>query len=123
MLTIVYAVGFVTNIGVPKSIDSGQAGLLAEALVIDTLLLGLFAVQHSVMARPAFKTLWTRLVPEAIERSIYVLFASLSLIVLFWQWRPFPVAIWSVAEPAAAAAIQAVSLAGFCLVLLPMACS
>jgi methanethiol S-methyltransferase len=115
MLTIVYAVGFVTEIGVPKS--SGPAGLLAEALVIDTLLLGLFAVQHSVMARPAFKALWTRLVPEAIERSTYVLFASLSLILLFWQWRPIPAAIWSVADPAAAAAIQAVSLAGFGLVL------
>jgi methanethiol S-methyltransferase len=117
MLTVVYAVGFVTNLIVPKSIDSGAAGPLLEALVIDVLLLTLFAVQHSVMARPGFKALWTRIVPQPIERSTYVLFASLSLMLLFWQWRPIPAVVWSVANPTVATTIQAVSLAGFTLVV------
>jgi protein-S-isoprenylcysteine O-methyltransferase Ste14 len=117
MLTIVYAVGFVTDLVVPKSIDSGVASPLVEALVVDTLLLGIFAVQHSVMARPAFKKLWTRIVPEPIERSTYVLFATLSLVLLFWQWRSIPAVIWLVTDPVAVTAIQAMSLAGFALVV------
>ena len=115
--TILYSIGFVANLWVPKGIDSGEPGPHAEALIVDTLLLTLFAVQHSVMARPAFKRFWTRVVAKPIERSTYVLFASLSLILLFWQWRPIPLPLWTVTDPAGAAVLQAASVAGWTLVL------
>ena len=92
--SFVYAVGFISNYLVPKSIDIGASGSLAESTVIDLLLLGAFAVQHTVMARPAFKRWWTRIVPPSCERSTYVLLSSLTVLLLCWQWRPIPTPVW-----------------------------
>ncbi len=117
-VTFLYAVAFVGNLPlVPKTIDSGPAGAPMMALAIDVLLLGLFAVQHSVMARPGFKRWWTGMVPHAVERSTYVLFASLILALLFWQWRPLPGAVWTVTSPTGVLVLQAVFWLGWTLVL------
>src|SRR4051794_10453489 len=86
--TFLYAVAFVGDLPVPKTVDSGEAGPLVPTLIIDTLLLAIFAIQHSVMARPAFKHWWKRFVPSSIERTTYVLLASLALLLLYWQWQP-----------------------------------
>jgi protein-S-isoprenylcysteine O-methyltransferase Ste14 len=91
-----YAVAFIGNYLVPKSIDVGSEGGLAQSILIDVMLLGVFAVQHSVMARTAFKRWWTMMVPASCERSTYVLISSLLLIVIFWQWRPIVMTIWQV---------------------------
>ncbi len=119
LATFLYAVGFAGNLFVPKSIDVGEPAPLAEALIVNLLLLGLFAVQHSVMARRSFKRWWTRVVPEAIERSTYVLAASLSLALLLWQWRPIaePM-IWSVDNRAGIVILDAVFWLGWAVLLI-----
>ena len=118
LCTFLYAIGFVSGVVVPKTVDTGSAGPIGEALVIDVLLLSLFAVQHSVMARKPFKRWLTQFVPASIERSTYVLLASLALILLFWQWRPIPTIVWEATNPALAMALLGLSLLGWCIVLL-----
>ena len=117
-IIFLYSVGFVGNIFVPKSIDSGIEGSLAHALLINIILLGLFAVQHSVMARPAFKLWWTRVIPVPIERSTYVVFTNLVLAVLFWQWRPMTDAVWSVENTYGAAVLTGLFWLGWLIVFL-----
>ena len=101
---------------VPKSIDTGANSSVIEAIVINLVLMALFAVQHSVMARPRFKAWWTQYVPKPVERSTYVLLASLCLLLLFWQWRPMPAIVWQVDDPHAAVAIAMISFAGWVMV-------
>lgn len=115
--TFCYAMGFMGNFAVPKSIDSAPTAPLGLALLIDLGLLGLFAVQHSVMARPGFKKWWTRFVPAPVERSTYVLFSSLALILLFWAWQPLGGVIWNVESVAGQAVAYALFAFGWGLVL------
>jgi len=117
-LTFLYAIGFVGDVVVPKDIDTGASTALGAALVVDVLLLGLFAVQHSVMARQGFKRWWTRYVPAAVERSTYVLVTSLVLILLYWQWRPINGVIWSVSNPMGAGVLWAIFWIGWVVILI-----
>jgi protein-S-isoprenylcysteine O-methyltransferase Ste14 len=116
--TFLYAIGFVSGHIVPKTIDSGTVSPVGETLLVDMVLLSVFALQHSVMARKPFKRWWTRLVPPAVERSTYVLLASLVLILVFWQWRPLPAVVWHVTEPALSFGLMGLASAGWLLVLL-----
>lgn len=118
---LLYMVAFVGNYPVPKTIDfgvTGATGSVPVAVAIDVLLLVVFAVQHSVMARPAFKRIWTQLVPPPVERSTYVLFTALVLLLLFWQWQPIAGVVWSVTDPIGAVVLQAIFWAGWGLVVL-----
>ena len=115
--TFLYAIGFVGGFGVPHSIDSAARGSLGVAVVVDLLLLTVFALQHSVMARPAFKRRWTRIVPEPAERSTYVLASSLALLFLFWQWRPIGGVVWHVEHPLGQAMLYGLFAAGWLTVL------
>ena len=115
--TFLYAIAFVGGFLVPRQLDGALEGSLGAALVIDCALLTLFAVQHSVMARPWFKERWTQIVPWAIERSTYVLCASLALLLLFWQWRPIGTEIWSVDNPVAQSVLWTLFAAGWITVL------
>lgn len=117
-LTFLYLIGFLGNAIVPKSIDSGPATATALAVLINVLLMSLFGIQHSVMARPAFKKRWTRVVPAPIERSTFVLLASLILVLLYWQWRPLTQVVWDVQAVWGQYLIWGLFAAGFLLVLL-----
>lgn len=117
-VVFLYAIGFVGNLLVPKSIDAGAAAALGVALAIDAALLMLFAMQHSGMARPAFKRWWTRIIPEPIERSTYVILASAVLALLFALWRPLPAVVWRVENPVGVAALWVLFALGWAIVLL-----
>jgi protein-S-isoprenylcysteine O-methyltransferase Ste14 len=116
-VTFLYAVGFVTGVVVPKTIDTGAVVPTSEAMAINLLLMSVFAVQHSVMARRQFKQWWTKFVPKSVERSTYVLFSSLALILLFVEWRPMPTVFWHVNNPQIGMALTALSFIGFLIVL------
>jgi protein-S-isoprenylcysteine O-methyltransferase Ste14 len=118
LIAFLYAIGFVGNLVVPKAIDSGAQRPLQEALIVNVLLLGAFAIQHSVMARPGFKKWWTKIIPRPIERSTFVLLASLVLLLLYWQWRPMPTPIWVVENAAGKVLLQAVFFIGWLIVFL-----
>ena len=115
--TFLYAIGFIGNWVVPKTMDPGPQGPFGTALLINALLLGIFAVQHSVMARQSFKQAMTRIIPEAAERSTYVLMSSLALILLFWQWRPMGGVLWDVQDPTLRLVPSGVYLGGIAIVL------
>jgi protein-S-isoprenylcysteine O-methyltransferase Ste14 len=116
-LTFLYAIGFVSGLLVPKAINTGTVVPLTEALVANLLLMSIFAVQHSVMARKQFKQWWMQYVPKSVERSTYVLLASLALVLLFWQWRPLPMVVWQTGDPLVAKAVLALAFAGWLVVL------
>src|SRR5678816_906552 len=117
LATFLYAIAFVGGFAVPTRLDAEAAGPLIPSLAIDALLLTIFAVQHSVMARRWFKERWTQIVPWSIERSTFVLFASLALLLLFWQWRPLGMQIWVVDAPLGRAVLWALFGLGWLTVL------
>ncbi len=116
LATFVYMAGFVGNLLVPSSIDSASTASVSTAVLVNLLLLGLFAAQHSIMARPAFKKVWTRIVPQPIERSTYVLVSCLVTVVLMWQWRSIDILVWDVQTPALRAVIWGVFATGWLLI-------
>jgi methanethiol S-methyltransferase len=116
-VTFLYALCFVGNFLVPKTIDSGAVVPVTEAVIVNMLLMSLFAIQHSVMARRQFKEWWTRFVPKSVERSTYVLLATLALALLCWQWRPMPSVVWRVENPSLASVLLGLSLVGWLIVL------
>jgi protein-S-isoprenylcysteine O-methyltransferase Ste14 len=116
-VTFLYAIGFVSGLVVPKTIDTGTVVPMAEALIVNLLLMSVFAIQHSVMARKQFKQWWTQFVPKTVERSTYVLLASLALVLLFWQWRPIPTVIWQIDNAQIAMAVTGLSFVGWLVVL------
>jgi methanethiol S-methyltransferase len=118
LVAFLYAIGFIGNLVVPKTIDSGAGVPFQEALIVNVLLLAAFAIQHSVMARPGFKKWWTKIIPQSIERSTFVLLASLLLLLLYWQWRPITTQIWAVENSAGQILLHALYFLGWMVVFL-----
>jgi len=118
LAAFLYAIGFIGGFLVPKDIDSGPGAPLNEALVVNIALLGLFGIQHSVMARQGFKRWWTKIIPRQVERSTFVLLTSIILGLIYWQWRPIPMPMWDVQDPALSLAIWSLFAFGFTVVLL-----
>jgi protein-S-isoprenylcysteine O-methyltransferase Ste14 len=116
--SFLYAIGFVENCVVPKTIDGGTASDWVTSLVVDGALLGLFAVQHSVMARPGFKRRWTRIMPEPAERSTFVVLSAAALLLLYWQWRPLPEPVWNLTSPPVRTLLWGVSALGWLVALI-----
>src|ERR1700756_5976690 len=117
LAAFLYLVGFVGDLLVPRTVDHGPPAPIGQAVLVDVLLVGAFGVQHSVMARPAFKAWWTRLVPQSIERSTYVVLSSAVLVLLYWQWRTMPAVIWDVRQPAGRLAVWALFWLGWAIAL------
>jgi protein-S-isoprenylcysteine O-methyltransferase Ste14 len=117
LAAFLYLVGFVGNLVVPRSVDHGLSSPVGQAVLVNVLLLGAFGVQHSVMARPAFKRRWTRFVPSSIERSTYVALSSAVLVLLYWQWRTMPAVIWDVRQPAGRTVLWALFWLGWAIAL------
>ncbi len=117
LAVFLYLVGFVANLVVPRTVDHGLPSPIGQALLVNVLLVGAFGVQHSLMARPAFKARWTRFVPPSIERSTYVVLSSAVLVLLYWQWRTMPALIWDVRQPAPRLALWAVFWLGWAIAL------
>jgi len=117
LATFLYAIAFVGGFLVPTQLDGPSQGSITTALAIDAILLAVFALQHSIMARKWFKERWTQIIPWAIERSTFVLCASAALLLLFWQWRPIPVVVWQTDNPQIAAAVTGLSFLGWLIVL------
>lgn len=116
LVAFLYAVGFVGGIVVPRDINRGTAAPIGAAVVVNVALLAVFAIQHSVMARPGFKRWWTRFIPTPIERSTYVLLTSAALLLLYWQWRTMPAIIWNVTAPAGRLALWVLFWLGWAIV-------
>jgi len=117
LIAFLYAIGFVGNIFVPKSIDSGTQGSVVFSVVINLVLLSIFALQHSIMARPAFKKIWTKIVPKSVERTTYVLLSSLALMLICAYWQPLTYVIWDVSGTSFGIVLQAIFWAGWLIVL------
>jgi len=118
MAWMVYMIGFLHDFAVPKSVDSGSAGPVAVAVIVNLLLIFIFALQHTVMARPAFKEWWTKFVPQPLERSTFVLIADIIMWAIIWQWRPIPGVLWHVQSATAANVLIGISLLGWIVVVL-----
>ena len=116
-VSFVYAIGFVSGLFVPTTIDIGKSAPVTAAVIIDLLLLSVFAIQHSVMARRSFKAWWTKMVPQSVERSTYVLASSLALALILWQWRPIPAVVWRITDPSLVDLVMALAIIGWVMVV------